>query len=49
MKINPAKGSKRQAGKRSNNKGKQVQAKIEPLNPRVLSFINRLADFEWTN
>ena len=49
MKINPAKGSKRQAGKCSNSKGKQVQAKIEPLNPRVLSFINRLADIDWTN
>jgi len=48
MKINPVKGSKRQAGKH-NSKGKEVQAKIEPLNPRVLSFVNRLADFEWTN
>ena len=41
MKINPAEGSKRQAGKRSNNKGKQVQTKIEPPNSRVLSLTSR--------
>ena len=48
MKINPTKGTKRQAGKRF-NKGKQVACKVEPLHPRVLAFVNKLADFEWTN
>jgi len=49
MKINPTKGTKRQAGKRLNKASKQVACKIEPLHPRVLAFVNQLADFEWTN
>jgi len=47
MKINPVKGTKRQTGKRVKN-GKAVQPKIEPVNLRVMSLLQKLATFEWT-
>lgn len=46
FKINPAKGSKRTPGKRV-KKGKEVQVKIEAINTRVATLINKLGDFEW--
>ena len=46
MRVNPDTGSKFTKDKQKNKKGEEVQRKKQSFNPHVVSFLNKLADFQ---